>query len=212
MLSLLLLSAAAAQIKPARPMPPFDWIGSMEYPKEALRIGERGTVALRVTVSPTGDVVRCESQEKTPLNKAACKHMMSGRKFLSAMDADGKPAYGIFKWRGRFAIQGTTNPPRIMPGIDMALTLNAIPQGAPDPSYVIILYTMSAEGKVNACVPQSTVKAQSQDILAFLGKIACDEMGKSPPPVVRDEKGRAVSSVHSAEIKFGTIAAMSAAH
>lgn len=65
-----------------------------DYPAEAQRNGEQGTVQVALTVDPTGKVSQCRvvlSSGSASLDGATCSILQRRARFLPARDASGRP-------------------------------------------------------------------------------------------------------------------------
>lgn len=85
------------------------WAGQIQqnYPSEALRNEESGTVRLRVTVNPLGRVSECTvtgSSGSPSLDAAACDGMIRYAEFDPARDADGVAIYSNYNTAIRYQI------------------------------------------------------------------------------------------------------------
>ena len=72
---------------------------SFDYPNEAIRRGQEGRVAYKVTIDETGRVTSCvvtSSSGYPLLDEGTCRAMRNVR-FEPARDADGAPTTGNFE-------------------------------------------------------------------------------------------------------------------
>ena len=77
-----------------------------EYPSEALRSGEQGSVRFVVIVDETGAPVECRQSDATEMEKLdspACKGMMRAT-FEPALDAEGKPMRSYYATKVRYVL------------------------------------------------------------------------------------------------------------
>ena len=126
---------------------------SDDYPAEAMRKEETGTVAARISVDDKGKVTGCEVTEtsKSPsLDAVTCSVFMERAKFRPALDAKGKAVAGSYTQRVRWMLPEA--PP--MPF-------------ANDSSRSIL--TFDAGGKVASC-------KHSKPVPADMSKAMCDQL------------------------------------
>jgi TonB family protein len=91
---------------PPRPVAsPGQWVTNDDYPTSALRRGDGGDVAFRLTIDPTGKPIACTvtvSGGAGDLDRRACALLMKRARFHPATDATGKPVQGLwatnFRW------------------------------------------------------------------------------------------------------------------
>jgi protein TonB len=65
-----------------------------DYPREALRRGEEGTVKMRYDVNVEGRVENCvvvQSSGSPTLDHASCENVTRRARYIPATDANGKP-------------------------------------------------------------------------------------------------------------------------
>lgn len=98
-LSAILCSAAAQTTTPVdlsagpKPIRPDSWVRSSDYPKEALRNEQKGTVRFAMTIDADGAVARCDivaPSAVAALDEKACSLMRRNGKFEPALDAAGQ--------------------------------------------------------------------------------------------------------------------------
>lgn len=89
--------AAAAALQPA--VMQGGWISDADYPADALRTAQQGTVQARFLISPQGTVSKCEvakSSGAKALDARTCELVLQRFRFAAARDASGKP---VEQWR-----------------------------------------------------------------------------------------------------------------
>jgi TonB family protein len=103
MMSLIALLVAASGSAPPDPPPPppparpakvVHLFSIDDYPPEALRNGEQGTVGVRLDIDSTGRVSGCtvtQSAGSAILDSATCRLLTSRARFTPATDAHGRP-------------------------------------------------------------------------------------------------------------------------
>lgn len=81
------------------------YLGDTDYPPEAIRRGEQGTVGFRLSVGTDGTVQAClitASSGSAILDEATCRLMQARAKFTPATDAAGKAvedaAFALIRW------------------------------------------------------------------------------------------------------------------
>lgn len=93
--------AAAAAATPQAAVMEGGWISQADYPADALRAGQQGTVQARFLISPEGSVSKCEiakSSGATALDARTCELVIQRFRFAAARDASGKP---VEQWRAQ---------------------------------------------------------------------------------------------------------------
>lgn len=82
-----------------------------DYPREAIRNGEEGIVAVTLTVGPDGKVADCavdQSSGSPSLDVQTCRILWSRAQFTPARDAQGKPVQDTYTQRIRWELpEGT---------------------------------------------------------------------------------------------------------
>ncbi|MXO86881.1 TonB family protein [Altererythrobacter aurantiacus] len=69
----------------------------MDYPSEAIRLGQQGRVKVRLTIDPTGRTSDCDvidSSGHAILDQAACDGLATHARFEPAIDEQGNPTEG----------------------------------------------------------------------------------------------------------------------
>ena len=109
-----LIAVACAQPALARhharpPQPaedPASWLGTMDYPPAAMRMGEQGDVAVPLAVAAQGRVTGCRIDQSSgcpDLDTGTCQRLSRRAPFQPAADAQGQPAAGVYShtvhWR-----------------------------------------------------------------------------------------------------------------
>lgn len=87
-----------------------------DYPQEALRLGEQGTVAVRLLVTSAGRVGKCEvlaSSGSQILDRATCNILSQRARFTPARDEKGRPTTDYYTQRIRWEL-----PRHIIPFVD----------------------------------------------------------------------------------------------
>lgn len=85
-----------------------------DYPQEAIRREEQGTVSYRVTVGADGRVTRCEvavSSGSASLDSATCSIIQRRARFRAARDQHGKSTEDQFNGRIRWVLPEAEPPP-----------------------------------------------------------------------------------------------------
>ena len=94
LISTVLLTLAAAAADTRGPL-----FTSKDYPREARKNREEGTVHTRLTIGADGRVKACEvigTSNSRSLDHATCEVMRTRARFIPAMDKDGKPIKAVF--------------------------------------------------------------------------------------------------------------------
>ncbi|MFZ5747351.1 MAG: energy transducer TonB [Pseudomonadota bacterium] len=106
----------AVQAEPATS--PGSWITDDDYPAAALRAGESGAVAFRLTVDAKGAVVDCavtEGSGSAVLDTATCALLRERARFHPAKDKSGKAASAVFASRIRWELPKPLNDRTLVP-------------------------------------------------------------------------------------------------
>ena len=85
------------------------FISVSDYPAEALRKGEQGTVGFRLVVGADGKVSDCaviSSSGSETLDRATCRLMREKARFRPATDASGNPKTDTFESQVRWRLYG----------------------------------------------------------------------------------------------------------
>jgi TonB family protein len=88
---------------------PQSWVTDDDYPPEALRRGEQGTVAFTLEVDPAGKPSAChvtQSSGHAVLDRAACTLLTQRARFVPARDAAGIAIPAKFRSRFTWRIPG----------------------------------------------------------------------------------------------------------
>lgn len=204
-----LFTAVAGQLTPVQAIDPRSWIGQDEYPPTALQGGERGYFVAHISVSADGSPTHCAPVQPSALSRAACAIIMKRARFHPARDLDGNPSSGLFTHQLLFRIPGRNLPPRPL-GIVAQFTVDRLPEGARNPSYVRIAFDVNPRGQVQGCTPTRYEPNDPQDVILLLGKLACSQISDLKPPVARNERGEKITSIQSAVVRFDTVKPASA--
>ena len=197
----ILAALAAASIAAPHPLEPKSWIRGEDYPQDSLKKWERGYFIGNITVSETGAPLDCAPLERSTLARITCGQLMQRARFEPAHDEEGRPAIGLYTHFIHFRIPGTTQPDRPDRSV-MHLTVDNLPEGVRDPSYVRIAFHVDSKGQVGKCTPSPSGSDEPQQATS-LGQIACSQIGSGfTPPIARDAQGRKTASLQGAVIRF----------
>jgi protein TonB len=100
MLLLLIMLNATAPVPLASPA------GWTDYPMQALRMGEQGTVGFEVTVGPDGRVTDChivQTSASAILDAEVCRQISTRGRFRPATDNSGSPVIGSYRGKVSFS-------------------------------------------------------------------------------------------------------------
>jgi TonB family protein len=87
--------------------PPGSWVTNDDYPVEAQRAGEQGTVAFTLFIDERGTPRRCEvtaSSGSARLDQTACGLLTERARFIPALDSDGRPVPSTYSNRFRWVL------------------------------------------------------------------------------------------------------------
>lgn len=133
-------SGKARRVAPAEN--PANWVTDDDYPAEALRQDQSGTVGFRLLIGSKGEVTGCEvtsSSGSSVLDQASCSLLSARAKFKPALDASGKPIASQFNSRFTWKI-----PPTLPEAIENW--------------YIAATVQVSEEGVPLSCAPESSGK------------------------------------------------------
>jgi TonB family protein len=104
-----LAAPVAAQTSPVPVSALHSYMTADDYPIEAIRNGEQGTVAFRLQVGADGAVSACsitQSSGSATLDATSCRIMTERARFTPARNAQGDPVAGTFDSRIRWSMPG----------------------------------------------------------------------------------------------------------
>jgi TonB family protein len=132
LLPLLVLTAApanAAPPGPSRALSPFlpQVFTSGDYPAEALRAGEQGTVAFQLEVGADGRVAACtvtSSSGSASLDTTTCRLLRERARFTPARDSSGKAVSDTVSSRATWQLpEGGSDSSQLPPAAEAAMQL-----------------------------------------------------------------------------------------
>lgn len=167
--------AAAVATPPVPLTDEAQWLRPGDYPPEAMRAGQQGTISAVLTVDPHGAVSGCTIKRSSGyphLDEATCRRIEAHARFRPATDAAGQPIEGQYPlhdivWRldDRSAVSPVTAPPAQPPAV-------AAPLIVPAPPYV--------DAGTPYAAPPAPAEAAKVNALVALMK----SMGGAPLPEV----------------------------
>jgi len=168
-----------------------------DYPLLSVLRDEEGSAYSRVTISPTGEMERCDiikSSNIRRIDEAVCKIQKDFR-FKSAKDHHGNPVYGIIeKW---FSFRTYSKLNLKSYSVDTVLQINRLPDKSPENPIARLILTVDESGKLENCDIETSSGS------TFLDKIACDAgVNASSIKPAQDAMGTAVRSVQRLAIGF----------
>ncbi|HEY0411628.1 MAG TPA: energy transducer TonB [Allosphingosinicella sp.] len=146
---LFLLLLAGAPQEPVKPegIGPQSWVTNEDYPLEAMRAAESGTVSFRLDVDAAGAVTGCTvtaSSGSARLDQATCDILTARARFAPARDTQGRPIASTWSSRFRWVLPEGAGTQHGMPGAD-ALA------GVPDPGALVVRFELTRDGRVAGC-------------------------------------------------------------
>jgi TonB family protein len=193
MVALFLLFAAATAQHPPKVHAVFS---QEDYPEEAMRRGEQGTVFVRLLIDAAGQVDTCTVIESTgypDLDRRTCTIVQTRAKFIPAKDEDGRPVFSLLRipvtWALGSAPVVTVNP-------DFDITINHGPPGVPLPLRMKISYFVTPTGAITKC-HQSHADGPPE-----LVDVACKVAVRTPYGIVRDHTGIPVTAMDDITVRF----------
>lgn len=102
-------TAAASQQEPPKPFPveAANWVRTDDYPAEALKAGEQGSVHVKLAVNEAGLPTKCDvatSSGSVALDGTTCRLLLERGRFRAAVDAAGKSVSSVYEGRFRWAM------------------------------------------------------------------------------------------------------------
>lgn len=161
-----------------------------DYPMEAQRREEQGTVSYRATVGINGRVTRCdvaESSGSASLDAATCNIIQRRARFRAARDQHGKPTEDQFNGRIRWVL----------------------PEAEPTPFADLrqaTIFTADAKGSIATCRYEGSASDSPEQVwCAEMRTTALEEIAekKSPPMTGRElvfEQGLLIGGPESAQV------------
>jgi len=172
----------ATPLKPKSP--PGSWATNDDYPSEAIRKEQYGTLHFTLTIDATGRPDSCHitwTSGFAELDQYSCAIFLKRAKFYPARDGAGKPIRATFSSTFRWEIPGAPKA-RDVPGIDLVVEVAKLPTGYARPALTRVHFARS--GKPDSC----RVEASSGN--AAIDKVACEQvMSQSPAPNERINGG-----------------------
>src|SRR5579862_9800803 len=111
-----------------------DWLAAGDYSAEAPAGVVARALDFALTVSARGMVVRCAVEhpsDSVALGDMVCHVLEQKGRFRPALDGSGRPVMGVYRGRVIWAQAGGES--LLVPLVEMAVGLQAVPQGLPDP-------------------------------------------------------------------------------
>lgn len=190
MLSVLLAAALAAPAQPARVLneqgvaPPGTGLVALfstnDYPKDAIRGDEQGTVAVNLTIGPDGRVSGCEvTLHASPsLDERTCSILVERARYQPARDRKGRPTVGKDSARIRW----------LLPRPQLRL---------PDLAEATLIF--SDDDRVSGCEGRLVYKGKE---VAEAAEGVCREFASMPPELVREIKAASSRPLPQLKISY----------
>ena len=173
-------------------------LSDADYPAEAIRRGEDGTVGFSLDVGPDGRVTGCEvtsSSGSKILDTTTCTLMRARARFRPALDRNGNPTADRISARVRWVLP--TEPVTQSPGrvdLNAYVSRTDYPAGAirrREQGQVVMVLTVSVEGRIVGCrVTQSSgsdlLDRRSCEIIVARARLQPphDQTGMAMPAIV----------------------------
>lgn len=195
--ALFFLSSVTATV-PTTQLP---WFEFHDYPMKAFEKHWEGVTRFELLVDPNGRAEKCTiigTSGHEELDKTTCSLAVFRARFAPARDADGKPAYGMYRSQAVWVIPEDSLP-ATNPGPDLQVSINQLPDRTLDPPAVQVAYIADQEGRVSGCNLLSGSPAQPTALV----EIACREVASrlSVQPVTT-ARGQPVAVVRTAAVLF----------
>lgn len=192
--------ALAAQF--SAPHPQNMWLSNDDTPVKEL--SERGfaLVRLRLTISPKGELIRCEPEQSSGndrVDEYTCDLARSRALFRAARSAEGAPSYGV----SRVTVRWMRGQQNVNPKGDLATKLIPRPKGVRLPAIVRVMFAVDRTGQISRCSDEPPSQREIKRNDPSLVPIACDQLlkGFKTPPAI-DEKNQPVESIQNAQVLF----------
>ena len=195
--SSMLAAPASAQVRPSRlpqliSPPPAGHAVPRDWPS-----GQYDDF-VELVVSPSGDVIGCRvtwSSAPISYSAATCQQLQRD-KFSPAIDADGKPAYGMVSMSFSWPLNANTKSPVM---VDIDLSVERLPSGASIHPVSKLSLTVDADGHIEHCDLAGTSGLTALDISAC-------KIGPTRATIhlIKNDAGIPVRSVQELLVGFGT--------
>jgi len=149
-LALLAADASAQTFTPAAARNASEWLSSDDYLLRAAGTDKTGVTQVDILIDPTGKAQTCTvmgSSGSSDLDVRTCAAAIQRGRFTPAMDAAGRPTYGIYRFRAVWELAG--NDTR-MPPPDVTLEVPTLPGGKRTLS-VSLGYAVDETGQIVGC-------------------------------------------------------------
>jgi len=193
--SLLVLLAAAPQAEPSVA----GILRGDDYPTWAADEGQQGSVGFELLVGPDGKVERCTVLVSTghpELDSYTCDLLKKRASFAATVNAQGKPAYGVYRNVVSWSLDSPAAPMELAP--DLELQISRAPTGVSLPLEFSVSYMSSPTGAVSGCRLAYKAKPAPKVLL----DIACRAFSSGPPEIVRNVKGEPVDAWIVSTVRF----------
>ena len=188
----------AAQLSAPIPTNFNQWFTPADVPIEELTLERPTVVPFRVTVAPSGQVQACEVEIGSGIadvDDLTCELVRKRAKFRPATDANGRPAYGVYRSFARWLITEQPQMPGPVTTSDLEVSVAQLPSGVRSPAAVKVMFAVDRMGRASSCVGE-----RAQDHPALV-KVACSQFVEHlrPRPATTAE-GAAVDSVQNGTV------------
>ncbi|MEL7196918.1 MAG: energy transducer TonB [Pseudomonadota bacterium] len=146
-----------------------------DYPPQAWKEGQVGSVRFELAVDATGKPTQCtilESSESELLDAKTCEIAMARAEFEPALDVDGNPVAGVHR--------------------DYQVWSMRRPQFGPN-TVVDVSFTLTEDGEVLNCQVIEISGELSERMRKSFEREPCPGMNRPPRAVYRDENGNPVA-------------------
>lgn len=193
------LSLLASSVVATTSATPLPWFDLNDYPTKAFEREWQGVTDFAVVVGPDGKPADCKVTKSSGyemLDRSACWVPMKRIRFTPAVDADGRPTYGVYRsqvaWRrpDRGALQRDLGP-------DLEISVNQLPPGTVEPVAIRVAYAVDAAGSPSACTPLPDSSAQPRQLIDVVCSALFQQLPREPVTV----HGGAVAAVKTAAVR-----------
>jgi TonB family protein len=184
------------------PAPQYMWLSNDDTPVNELSGRDFALVRLRLTISPKGEVARCDIEQSSGnarVDNYTCDLARRRAYFRPARSAEGAPVYGIY----RAPIVWAIGPAKLKVAADLEAKLNPRPKGIHLPAYVRVIFAVDEIGQISGCSDEPPSSQGMKPNNPTLVPIACDQLIKNfrATPAI-DDNGRPVQSIQNASVAF----------
>lgn len=196
MLLLFAAEVAAQTFRPVVAQNVSEWLSSDDYLLRAAGTEKSGVTEADFLIDPAGKAQTCVvvvSSSSEDLDVRTCAAGMQRGRFTPAMDAAGRPAYGVYRFRAVWQLgdNGSRGPPP-----DVTLEVATLPGGKRTLG-LYLGYIVDEEGKIGGCTLLRSSGYAAYDAAACA---AMPQRYRFAP--ARDKSGKALRVIRTQSVGF----------